>query len=272
MPGLPIPFGEVGANPKGHQAFLDREQTSAMDLSPGAGELTDGEAVEAVRAHLEGFQRRYRDSHHERILLGLIYPKAEFLLDEKALASIFSAANEIFFAGQLTQRVKWVWSDNSLAPHFDDRVMGHTWLRKSKRGGYETLITLSSAILQDQQYNRRLLISVFLHELIHCYLFICCGFNARASGGHTHGFETIADIIDKWVGRRSLYLCDMEADLTNFFVNRNAHNRSGTFTRPYDKCCPADVAAPWQQPILDRWDHLEPVPGRGYGGDSSYVN
>ncbi|MDE9440013.1 hypothetical protein EWS82_13115, partial [Staphylococcus xylosus] len=58
-------------------------------------------------------------------------------------------------------------------------IVGTTALRRSARlGGYETLIVLSSPILKDTKYNRRLLISTFLHEMIHSFLFIVCGITA----------------------------------------------------------------------------------------------
>lgn len=78
---------------------------------------------------------------------------------------------------------------------------------------------LSSAILKDKKWSRRLLISTFLHELIHSYMFICCGFGAREEGGHTKGFREIARLIDDWAGGEEgarLYLGRVEADLELF--------------------------------------------------------
>lgn len=86
----------------------------------------------------------------------------------------------------------------------------------SDEGGYETLIVLSQPILRCGNYSRRLLISTFLHELIHCFLFVCCGFAARREGGHTAAFRAIANAIDEWAGRGELHLGDMEADLERF--------------------------------------------------------
>ena len=172
-------------------------------------------AAQRVKEHMASVRR---DTKYERILKSLIHPKsvkADFALDNEALGSIFSAANEIFFHGRLSQRVTWDWSHSS-SSQYDSRIIGTTALREAKRGGYETLIVLSSPILKDTQYNRRLLISTFLHELIHSYLFICCGFKARNCGGHTKGFKKIADMIDHWAGRGILHLCDMEADLDQF--------------------------------------------------------
>ncbi|PTB73527.1 hypothetical protein M440DRAFT_1394076 [Trichoderma longibrachiatum ATCC 18648] len=149
----------------------------------------------------------------------LINPKsreADFPLDNDALRSIFSAANELFFANKLTQRVTWDWSHPASA-QYESHIVGTTALRRSVRlGGYETLIVLSSPILKDTKYNRRLLISTFLHEMIHSFLFITCGIKARYQGGHTEGFRQIAEIIDDWVGAEHLRLRDMEADLERF--------------------------------------------------------
>ena len=144
----------------------------------------------------------------------------EYPLDNDALESIFSAANEIFFNGRLSQRVAWDWSHAS-SPRYDSRVIGTTALRRAAAHtrGFETLIVLSASILRGGGFSRRLLISTFLHELIHCYLFICCGFRARWEGGHTEGFRDIAAVIDEWVGEGGgLYLRRVEADLDLFRV------------------------------------------------------
>ncbi|KAL7943160.1 hypothetical protein V8C42DRAFT_114859 [Trichoderma barbatum] len=182
--------------------------------------LSDLAAARLVRHHVANIRRwRHRDSQHGRILKALINPKsreADFPLDNDALRSIFSAANELFFANKLTQRVTWDWSHPTSA-QYESHIVGTTALRRSVRlGGYETLIVLSSPILKDTKYNRRLLISTFLHEMIHSFLFITCGIQARHQGGHTEGFRQIAEIIDDWVGKEHLRLRDMEADLERF--------------------------------------------------------
>ncbi|OIW25899.1 hypothetical protein CONLIGDRAFT_512081 [Coniochaeta ligniaria NRRL 30616] len=188
--------------------------------------LEDAAAAQRVREHMTTFKRRNPDSKHERVLRNIISPKsaaATYPLDNEALESIFLAANEIFFHGRLSQRVTWDWSHSS-SPHYDSSVIGTTALRHASKRGFETLIVLSSPILQDRKYSRRLLISTFLHELIHSYLFICCGFRARHCGGHTPGFHTIAGLVDAWAGPDSfLYLSKMEADLSCFRAeNSNA--------------------------------------------------
>ncbi|KAK3328937.1 hypothetical protein B0H66DRAFT_7308 [Apodospora peruviana] len=185
--------------------------------------LEDDEAAQRVRDHLATFRRRCPDSKHERILRSIINPRRpnaeqHYPLDNDSLESIFSAANEIFFNGRLSQRVMWDWSHES-SEKYDSSIIGTTALRRASTRGFETLIVLSSPILRDAKYSRRLLISTFLHELIHSYLFICCGFRARHCGGHTPGFQAIATIVDDWVGAESgLYLGRMEADLERFRI------------------------------------------------------
>jgi len=182
--------------------------------------LEDDEAELRVRDHMATFRRRFPDSKHERILRSIINPRsnAEYPLDNDSLESIFSAANEIFFNGRLSQRVMWDWSHES-SVQYDSNVIGTTALRRASNRGFETLIVLSSPILRDVKYSRRLLISTFLHELIHSYLFICCGFRARHCGGHTPAFQAIAKMIDEWAGSESaLHLGKMEADLERFRI------------------------------------------------------
>ncbi|PFH63453.1 hypothetical protein XA68_10046 [Ophiocordyceps unilateralis] len=181
--------------------------------------LSDLEAAHLVHAHLTAFRRRCPDSQSERILRALITPKsraADFPLDNDALRSIFSASNELFFASRLACRVAWDWSHPTCG-QYESHIVGTTALRRCARlGGWETLIVLSSPILRDTKYNRRLLISTFLHEMIHSFMFVTCGLKASHDGGHTEGFQKIAAIIDDWAGKDYLRLTDMEADLERF--------------------------------------------------------
>ncbi|KAL1909082.1 hypothetical protein Sste5344_004963 [Sporothrix stenoceras] len=267
-----------------HQIFERQDEQSLVESlscsiqdrdvsNPTETLMTDAEAAASVTANLASFNRRFPSSRHERILLGLIHPKsidAEFELDNSALESIFSSANEIFFNGRLTQRVQWDWSDANSNPQYDNKIIGHTSLRRAQIGGFETFVLLSTPILRSREYSRRLLISAFLHELIHCYLFICCGWSARESGGHTDGFRRIADTIDRWAGRENLFLCQVEADLERF---RQPPERSGA---PDDKativdysgyslaspilynaslCNPTNANKDWERYLHDRWAH-----------------
>ncbi|KAK3309675.1 uncharacterized protein B0T15DRAFT_11460 [Chaetomium strumarium] len=251
LPHLPSPEPAGGAAPamertaSGHSILPDpTERCASTEL------LEDHEAAQRVRDHLASFRRRNPDSKHERILRSIINPRPrrrrhhhqhhgsqplpadtaeeeDYPLDNDALESIFSAANEIFFNGRLSQRVTWDWSHSS-STRYDSRVIGTTALRRAAAStrGFETLIVLSSTILRDPRFSRRLLISTFLHELIHSYLFICCGFRARWCGGHTPGFREIAGVIDEWIGEGSgLFLSRVEADLELFRIGRCRHDQ-----------------------------------------------
>ncbi|XXH03082.1 hypothetical protein Hte_009472 [Hypoxylon texense] len=184
-------------------------------------------AADLVEDDLADSRRRSRLSQHERILRSLICPKslmAEFDIDDVALQGIFYAVNEIFFGGVLKGRVAWAWRD------LPSCLIGTTALRKSPlASGYETLIFLSRRILKDKKYNRRLLISTFIHELIHSYLFVLCGFQSRECGGHTNGFQRIAIIIDEWAGKGLLYLSNMEAELRDFETKSTVLPQDPTF-------------------------------------------
>ncbi|KAI1103429.1 hypothetical protein F4804DRAFT_230006 [Jackrogersella minutella] len=193
-----------------------RRPSDSPDLNHAthAKDKDHDDAAKLVEADLADPRRRSKLSQHERILRSLICPKspeAEFDIDDVALQGIFYAANEIFFRGRLKGRVAWSWVD------LPSSLIGTTALRKSPlTAGYETLIFLSRRILKDKKYNRRLLISTFIHELIHSYLFVLCGFQSRECGGHTNGFKHIAELIDEWAGPDLLYLCNMEAELSDF--------------------------------------------------------
>lgn len=216
---LPQPPRPASAPPLERTASGLSIQSDPTEFGGSTKLLEDHEAAQRVCDHLATFRRRNPDSKHERILRSIINPRhQDYPLDNDSLLSIFSAANEIFFNGRLSQRVMWDWSHES-STQYDCRVIGTTALRKAnpKARGFETLIVLSSTILRDEQYSRRLLISTFLHELIHSYMFICCGFRARCDGGHTAGFREIAQIVDEWAGKdAALYLSRVEADLELF--------------------------------------------------------
>lgn len=181
----------------------------------------DSEAARRVEFHFQN-KRLSSSSHrkHERILKKLIRRGAPLdtgSLDDDALAGILTTADTLFFDGVLSGRVQWEWSSGE---RYRNELIGTTALRRClDRDGFETLIVLSEPILRSPAFDRRLLLSAFLHELIHCYLFILCGFEARMQGGHTLGFHRIAGIIDKWVGEGYLSLCNMKANL-DFFRRR----------------------------------------------------
>lgn len=197
--------------------------------------LGDLEAADKVAEHVASSQKRNAYSKYARILRALINPRGQHLaniqqgsqepfpLDEDALRSLFSAANELFFAGELSQRVAWDWSDSS-SSRFEHSVVGTTAVRRSKGiNGWETLMVLSSPVLRDPGFSRHLLIATFLHEMIHSFLYIKCGLDASRDGGHTEGFRRIACIIDEWAGRDYLRLAALEADLDYFRLTPTTH-------------------------------------------------
>ncbi|KAH7156221.1 hypothetical protein EDB81DRAFT_381090 [Dactylonectria macrodidyma] len=227
-PGAPLPGAcNMERTQSGLSISSDTTQNSLASLGRDDDDpslLSDLEAARLVRDHVAGLTRRRRcpDSQHGRILKVLISPKPnprgsplDWPLDNDALRSIFLAANELFFASKLTGRVAWDWSHPASA-QYEAHIVGTTALRRSREGEFETLIVLSSPILKDTKYNRRLLISTFLHEMIHSFLFVTCGLKAGKDGGHTEGFRQIANTIDAWVGRGYLRLGEMEADLEQF--------------------------------------------------------
>jgi hypothetical protein len=226
------------------------EQSNYSDMKK------DEQAANRVERHFAQYHKRGRDSKAERILKSLISPRSspgrEFEIDDAALNNIFCAANEIFFFGSLRNRVKWDWSDGS-NERDHAQIIGSTALRRAKDGGLETLIVLSHRYLKDKRYNRRLLISTFIHELIHSYLFIRCGSKAKRFGGHTVGFRRVARLIDEWAGPDTLFLSNMEADLDDF---RLAHDHDDVY-RICSMQCPEDIGGvPLATPAPKHWDDI----------------
>ncbi|GAP88188.1 hypothetical protein SAMD00023353_1500340 [Rosellinia necatrix] len=199
------------------QVRNEQEPTSTERLLETKNNDDHNKAARLAETNMAGYRRRRRSSQHERILKSLISPKAlsaEFEIDDAALEGIFSATNEIFFGGSLKGRVAWIWED------LPTNLIGTTAWRDAPNGnGYETLIFLSRQILRNKKYNRRLLIATFIHELIHSYLFVKCGYHPDDCGGHTSGFKRIANLINNWVGEENLLqLHKMEAELSDFEI------------------------------------------------------
>jgi hypothetical protein len=175
-------------------------------------------AMEMERCFRRRFKRRH-DHLTGRILRDLINRRA--ILDDESLNNLLHAADKIFFDGKLSGRVRWQWSLPD-QERYTTELLGTTALRDAPPnvGGFETLIVLSKPLLQNRRYDRDLLLSAFLHELVHCYLFIRCGINHAMHDGHTEGFQKIARLINNWIGNHRLHLCHMRANL-NLFQNRD---------------------------------------------------
>lgn len=133
----------------------------------------------------------------------------------QSLDAILDAADKIFFNRKLRNRVEWRWSSES-DQGFANEFVGTTTPIYSEEFGTRAEIVLSKPLLQSGQYSSNLLLSAFLHELVHCYLFISCGPRAEEDGGHTPGFQRIVSLIQSWLDNPKLRLCSMRADLDNF--------------------------------------------------------
>ena len=133
----------------------------------------------------------------------------------QCLDAILDAADRIFFSCKLRNRVEWRWSSES-DQGFVNEFVGTTTPIYSDEFGTKAQIVLSRPLLQSGNYSSNLLLSAFLHELVHCYLFIYCGARAEEDGGHTPGFQRIVSLIQSWLGNPRLRLCSMRADLDNF--------------------------------------------------------
>jgi hypothetical protein len=170
---------------------------------------------EAARQVERRFAKRRNDQLTGRIFRNLVSRRDE--LDDSSLHDLLLAADKTIFGGRLSGRVRWEWSNGQ--PEYEHELLGTTALRPATIGGWETLIVLSKPLLQDKRFSRDLLLSAFLHELVHCYLFIHCGVEHAKDDGHTKGFRTIADLIDRYFGQKRLHLCNMRANLDYFLVD-----------------------------------------------------
>ncbi|KAM0128036.1 hypothetical protein ACHAP3_008476 [Botrytis cinerea] len=184
--------------------------------------LSDDQAANIVEHHF--LYNHPPDHHYLEVELQNLLLKAH--LSDPAIDRIIYLIDTIFFHNSLHKRVRLSWSSPS-QPRYSSELIGTTALRPSSLGGFETLIVLSEPILRDPKYDRRLMLSALLHELVHCYLFVKCGWGAKEMGGHTDGFHRVVGVIDgwveRWIGRDWLRLCSMRANLELFKVRREAY-------------------------------------------------
>ncbi|QSZ37559.1 hypothetical protein DSL72_008657 [Monilinia vaccinii-corymbosi] len=183
--------------------------------------LSDDQAAKLIEHALFNYDPPPAHFHLEVELRNLLL-RAH--LSDRAIDRIIYLVDTIFFHHSLHNRVRLSWSSPSQS-RYSSELIGTTALRLASFGGFETLIVLSEPILRDPTYDRRLLLSALLHELVHCYLFVKCGFGAKEMGGHTDGFHRVVRVIDawveRWIGRDWLRLCSMRANLELFRVERS---------------------------------------------------
>ncbi|OBT44635.1 hypothetical protein VE00_04410 [Pseudogymnoascus sp. WSF 3629] len=194
-----------------------RLQNPASSLGPDSGWLTDEEASRRVE---RCFKKRLNHVQG-RILRKLL--NCELALEQESLDRIRFAADYVLFDGMLCGKVKWRWSKES-EEGYENELLGSTTPQYSPETGIEARIVLSRPLLLSGRYSQDLVLSTFLHEMVHCYLFICCGDQAQKDGGHTPGFQQIVQLINGWTGNSRLHLCSMKADLDHFTVgSENLH-------------------------------------------------
>jgi hypothetical protein len=205
---------KVGAPFRVQKDESSRPKISAYTPKPSCfnkGNLTDDQALRRV---LQCF-RRQQHQLSGRILQ--TYLNGDLPLDSNALHNIKFGIDNTFFDGVLEDKVIWEWS-GSRDEGYENDYLGTTTPRYSVAKGTETVIVLSKPLLLSGKYSHDLLLSTFIHELVHCYLFITCGEEAQEDGGHTPAFQQIATLINNWTGHSRLRLCAMQANLDNFLV------------------------------------------------------
>ncbi|KAH8751582.1 hypothetical protein BGZ57DRAFT_966754 [Hyaloscypha finlandica] len=150
---------------------------------------------EAVRRVELEVQHTWSKSRLRTMLQGII--SGTWLVDDDALDSILTIANKAFFHEALSGRVGWHWSQEY---PYSDACISSTGVRSSANGGYETSIMLSASLraFEQESEERAILIRVFLHELIQCYLFISCGIRDGRWNERADAIRNIAEAMDRW--------------------------------------------------------------------------
>ncbi|OBT56456.1 hypothetical protein VE04_04568 [Pseudogymnoascus sp. 24MN13] len=196
---------------EGLDVACPRLQNPTSSLGPDAGWMTDEEASRRVE---RCFKKRLNHVQG-RVLRKLL--NCELALEQESLDRIRFAADYVLFDGMLRGKVKWRWSKEG-EEGYENELLGSTTPQYSPETGIEARIVLSRPLLLSGRYSQDLLLSTFLHEMVHCYLFICCGDQAQQDDGHTPGFQQIVQLINGWTGNSRLRLCSMKADLDHFTV------------------------------------------------------
>lgn len=255
---MPDREGSVGAEnefTKGYKRLSWNVPTPTNGYS-----ISDEDAAKQIE---RGLARRQNNDLTVRIFHSLMNRQAIFDDADMEIDSLLVAADKIIFNGKLSRRVQWRWSFLG-EPGYDCELLGTTALLNTHPfdGGFQTLIVLSSPLLKNKQYSRDLLLSAFLHELIHCYLFIQCGLNHARDDGHTEGFRKIARLIEKRFGQQRLHLCNMRANLDYFRVYDNSlkieQRSDSSGSECFESRCglPGSPGSPVHQPILEtRYRH-----------------
>jgi tRNA A-37 threonylcarbamoyl transferase component Bud32 len=151
---------------------------------------------EAVRRVELEVQHRWSKTRLQTMLQGII--SGTWLVDDDALDSIVTIANKAFFHEALSGRVEWHWSQEY---PYNWACISSTGVRPSANGGYETSIMLSARLraLEQESEDRAVLIRVFLHELIQCFLFISCGIRDGRWNERADAIRNIAEALDRWI-------------------------------------------------------------------------
>jgi hypothetical protein len=194
-------------------------QRSCLSFNHDCSSHSIGDEEAAMELARWWYTKRQKPQLTARIFRNLVIRREE--LDDNSLNDLLLAADKTIFAGRLAGRVRWEWSSGQ--PEYECDLLGTTSLRPADPsiGGFETLIVLSRPLLQNRKYSRDLLLSAFLHELIHSYLFIRRGLKHAQDDGHTEGFRMIAELIDTYFGQQRLHLYNMRANLSNFLSLEN---------------------------------------------------
>ncbi|KAI9806417.1 MAG: hypothetical protein M1833_003604 [Piccolia ochrophora] len=186
---------------------------------------SDEEAAECVIRHFINRHLVPRQLRAEASLIRLVLSSP---LCEARIEDVVHLADVVFFEDLLASKVEWHWS-NPTQSRFRVDVLGTTEVRPDANGDFETRVTLSKPMLQNPAYGQRLVLSAIFHEMIHSYLFIRRGFEARCEGGHSQGFREIARLIDDWVGdERYLQLYLTKANLESFETRQAEHGWNQT--------------------------------------------
>ena len=192
MPPMTAQGTPMERTPSGNEIIFECE----IETKNRAARFSCTDHVQSVQDAIHSF-RKYQNSTLSLELRATI----QAFLDRRDgnFDGICNKANVLFFGGLLTNRVQWEWST---AERYCEWLMGTTAFRDKGDGGLDCLVILSEHLLRRRDSDQILAVKVFLHELVHCYLFICCGESAKTNGGHTRGFFLLEETILDWLNGR----------------------------------------------------------------------
>lgn len=181
-------------------------------------------------------------------------------VDLEVLKTIVISSNVAVFDNKLCGNQCWVSDPEN--PNTDQYTLATTSCRRLLDGSVETRVSLSTPISLSGDLHVTL--KSFLRELIHAYLFVCCGPEATSCSA---AFLRIAEALDAWLEDPLLRLKSVENDfdLSATMVADDASKKEAAVLSQRDLSSRDCTNSHEKQKLLvQNYDNLEPITHKEY--------